>query len=109
MIAAAAALSTLAGCASTSFGLRTGSSPTLPGSAPAVGTSYQTAAVQAEVSPGAYFGLVMLGYLIVSMQEQFGFRGPDWRRPPEMAEDRSVVERDCSAALAPPVENLRCK
>jgi hypothetical protein len=103
----------LVGCANTTIGLRSASSPSLPGSVQAPGSaySYNSVGIQADVSPGAYFGLVFLGYVITGMQGNYrgGSYGFSSRRPPEMAEDRAVVERDCSQPLGPLYGNLRCK
>src|ERR1019366_8766037 len=103
----------LAACASTPVGLRTANSPSMPGSTPAVGSSYSysSTAIQADVTPGAFFGLVFLGYLAAGVHEDFlRWRdGSAWRKPPELAEDRGIVERDCSQPLGPLYANLRCK
>jgi hypothetical protein len=101
----------LAGCAGTSIGLRSTNSPSLGGSAPPLGSSYGSAAIQADVSPGAFLGLVFLGYLFSGFPDDYrrwsyGFPS---RKPPELAPDRSVVERDCSQPLGPLYANLRCK
>jgi hypothetical protein len=101
----------LAGCASTTIGLRSTNSPLMPGSAPAPGSSYSSAAIQADVTPGAFFGLVFLGYLVAGVQDDYlrwrnGFSS---RKPPELAEGRAVTERDCSQPLGPLYANLRCK
>ena len=101
----------LPGCAGTSIGLRSTNSPSLPASAFPAGSSGSPVAIQAEVNPGTYFGLVFLGYIMTAMQGEY----PRWRydpspgRPPELDEDRSVIERDCSRPLERPYANLRCK
>lgn len=103
----------LAGCAGASIDLRSTNSPTLPGSTPPLGSSYShgSMAIQAEVSPGAYFGMIFLGYMMTGMQDNFrGWNdGYFSRKPPELAEDRAVAERDCSQPLGPLQSNLRCK
>jgi len=103
----------LAGCAGANIGLRSSNSPTLAGSTPPPGSSYSYSSVgiQADVSPGAYFGMIFLGYVITGMQDNYwrGSYGSSSRKPPEMAEDRAVVERDCSQPLGPLYANLRCK
>jgi hypothetical protein len=111
---AVAALTTtvlLAGCASTTIGLRSTNSPSMPGSAPAPGSSYSSAAIQADVTPGAFFGLVFLGYLVAGVQDDYlrWRNGSSSRKPPELAESRAVTERDCSQPLGPLYANLRCK
>jgi hypothetical protein len=101
----------LAGCASTTIGLRSTNSPSMPGSTPAPGSSYSSVAIQADVTPGAFFGLAILGYLVAGMQEDYlRWRyGAASRQPPELAEGRAVTERDCSQPLEPLFANLRCK
>lgn len=102
-----------AGCAGANIGLRSTNSPTLAGSVPPPGGSYAYGSVglQAEVSPGAYFGLMFLGYLMSGIHdnERNWSDGSVSRRPPALAEDRAVVERDCSQPLGPLYANLRCK
>jgi hypothetical protein len=101
----------LAGCTSTTIGLRSTNSPSMPGSTPAPGSSYSSVAIQADVTPGAFFGLAFLGYLVAGMQEDYlRWRyGSASRQPPELAEGRAVTERDCSQPLGPLFANLRCK
>ena len=103
----------LIGCAGANIGLRSTNSPTLAGSAPAPGSYYYggSVGISADVSPGAYFGLVFLGYMISGIQDNFRSwsYGAYPRKPPEMAEDRAVAERDCSQPLGPLYANLRCK
>ena len=101
----------LAGCAGTTIGLRSTNSPSMPGSMPAAGSSYGSAAIQADVTPGAFLGLVFLGYLAASVQDNYRHwnYGSFSRQPPKLAEDRAVVERDCSQPLGPLYANLRCK
>jgi hypothetical protein len=101
----------LTGCASTTIGLRSTNSPSMPGSTPAPGSSYSSAAIQADVTPSVFFGLVFLGYLAAGVQDDYlRWRyGSSSRKPPELAEDRAVVERDCSQPLGPLYANLRCK
>jgi hypothetical protein len=104
-------LALLTGCAGTTIGLRSTNSPSLGGSAPPLGRPYSPVAIQADVSPGAYFGLVFLGYIITGMQDNYRRWSYDYssRKPPELAEDRTVVERDCSQPLGPLYANLRCR
>ena len=102
----------LTGCASTTICLRSTNSPSLGGSAPPPGSSYShsSVAVQADVSPGAYFGMIFLGYIMTGIQDNYrrwGY-GASARKPPELAGDRAVVERDCSQPLGPLYANLRC-
>ena len=110
-IAVAATSMLLGACAGTTFGLHTTNSPVLGGTAASAGGSSSSAAIHADVSPNTYFGLVILGYIMMGIQDSY----PRWsdgsssRRPPELAEDRSVVERDCSQPLGPLYANLRCK
>jgi hypothetical protein len=111
---AIAALTTavlLAGCAGTTIGLRSTNSPSMPGSTSAPWSSYSSAAIQADVTPGAFFGLVFLGYLVAGVQDDYlRWRyGSSSHKPPELAEGRAVAERDCSQPLGPLYANLRCK
>ena len=101
----------LTGCASTTIGLRSTNSPSMPGSTSAPWSSYSSAAIQADVTPGAFFGLVFLGYLVAGVQDDYlRWRyGSSSRKPPELAEGRAVAERDCSQPLGPLYANLRCK
>jgi hypothetical protein len=101
----------LAGCASTTIGLRSTNSPSMPGSTSAIGGSYSSAAIQADVTPGAFIGLVFLGYLVAGVHDDYlRWRyGSASRKPPELAEGRAVAERDCSQPLGPLYANLRCK
>jgi hypothetical protein len=108
-IAALAAAILLAGCATTGVGLRSTNSPSMPGSAPF--PSQNSAAIQADVTPGAFFGLVLLGYLAAGIHDDYlrWRHGADSRKPPELADDRDVAVRDCSQPLGPLYANLRCK
>ena len=101
----------LAACANTSIGVRSGNPSSPGGRAPAPGSSYSTAAIQADLTPGAFFGLVFFGYLVSGVEDdnRRSSYGPSGRTPPEMAEDRAVVERDCSQPLGPLYANLRCR
>lgn len=111
---AIAALTTtvlLAGCASTTIGLRSTNSPSMPGSTSAVGSSYNSAAIQADVTPGAFLGLVFFGYLAAGVHDDYlRWRyGSSSRKAPDLVEGRAVAERDCSQPLGPLYANLRCK
>ncbi len=110
-IAMAVILMLLAGCASTTIGLRSTNSPSLPGNTPAAGNSYNSAAIQANLTPGAFLGLVFLGYLAAGVHDDYlRWRyGSFSRKPPELAEGRAVAERDCSQPLGPLYANLRCR
>jgi hypothetical protein len=110
-IAALATTVLLAGCTSTTIGLRSTNSPAMPGSTPAPGSSSSSAAIQADVTPAAFFGLLFLGYLVAGVQDDYlHWRdGASSRKPPELAEGRAVAERDCSQPLGPLYANLRCK
>jgi len=101
----------LAGCAGTTIGLRSTNSPSLGASPPPPGTSYGSAAIQADVTPGAFLGLAFLGYIYSGMQDNFRRwdYGSSWSKPPQLAEDRDVAVRDCAAPLGPLYANLRCK
>ncbi len=109
-IAALLACALLAACAGTTIGLRSGSSP-LRASAPAPGTSYSAAAMHAEVNANAYFSLLFIGAFAAGVEDDYlSWRyGPDGRKPPPLAADRAIAERDCSQPLPLPSANLRCK
>ena len=101
----------LTGCAGAAVGLRSTNSPSMGAGVPPPGTSYNSGWIQAEVRPNAYFGLLFLGYVMSGMADTYRHwsDGPGWRRPPELAPDRTVVERDCSLPLGPLDANLRCR
>ncbi len=111
MIAAVIATALLAGCASSSVTLHTTNSPSIPAATLPPGSSYSSAVFQADVSPGTYISLFFFGYLLSGMQDDYRRLryGPSWRKPPEMAEGRSIVETDCSQPVEQPYANLRCK
>ena len=110
-VALVAATLLLAGCAGTAVGLRSTNSPSMGGSLPPPGTSYSSGWIQAEVRPNGYFGLLFLGYVMTGMVDSYQrwSDGPGWRKPPELAEDRTIEERDCSQPLGPLDANLRCR
>jgi len=101
----------LAGCAGTVIGVRSTNSPPFGGGAPPAGSAYSSASIQAELRPGPYFGLVFLGYVLMGIQDSYRrwSHGSASGQAPEMAEDRSVAERDCSQPLGTLYANLRCK
>ncbi|MFH1603058.1 MAG: hypothetical protein ABIH03_04040 [Pseudomonadota bacterium] len=110
--AALSAAILLAGCANTSIQLRSTNSPSIPGSiAPSGTSSYSSAAFQADVSLGAFLSLLLLGHVLAGFQDDYR----DWhydlsgRRPPELAEDRNIVDMDCSQPVDRPSANLRCR
>jgi len=100
----------LAGCAGGAIGLRS-NNLSLSGGALPPGGSYSSAAIRAKASASAYIGLFLVGVYAAaaednhpSWRDEFG-----WRRPPQMAEDRTIVERDCSRPMQTPSANLRCR
>ena len=101
----------LGGCAGTAIGLRSTNSPSLPGSAPPLGSFYSSAAIQVDVTPGALLGLMLFGYLVGGVQGDYQHWSGDasWRKPPQLAGDRAIAERDCSRPMEPTSANLRCK
>lgn len=109
-VAALTATVLLAGCASTTIAVRSTNSPSL-GSAPAPGVSYSALSINADVTPGAYLGLILLGYLVAGVQNDFQRMSgsASWREAPGLAADRAVAERDCREPLGQIYENLRCK
>jgi hypothetical protein len=100
----------LAGCASATIGLRSANSASI-GGAPPRGAFYNSAAIQAELTPGTVVAVLLLDYFAAGIEGEY----PDWRygrgrgEPPPMAEDRTIVERDCSRPMQTPSANLRCK
>jgi hypothetical protein len=109
-IAMALTLMQLAGCANTAIALRSTNSPSMPGSTPAPGNSYSSTAIQADVTPAAFLGLVFLGYIMSGMQDNYrnGNYGTASHMPPELVGDRAVAVRDCSQVLGTLYANLRC-
>ena len=101
----------LAGCAGARVGLNSSGGAAVPRGAPAAGTTYSSGTVRAEGTPNAYFGALFLGLVAAGMYGDF----QDWnqafpgRRPPELAEDRAIAERDCTQPMDTPSGNLRCK
>jgi hypothetical protein len=108
--AALAGVLLLAGCAGATIGLRSTVPPSMQG-APPSGGSYNSAAIHAEASPNAYFSLLFLGYIAAGIQDNYpGLSyGPGWRKSPPLAEDRAIIERDCSRPMDAPSANLRCR
>lgn len=102
--------SLLAGCAGTTIALRSTNSPSIGGALPP-GSSSGSAAIQADVTPGAFIGLLLLGYLAAGAHDDYlGWRySRAGRDTPQLAEDRAIVERDCSQPMQQPSANLRCK
>jgi hypothetical protein len=102
----------LAGCAGATIGLRSTNSPSLAASAPPPGTSYSSGSVtiQADVTPGAFFGLFFLGYIVSGMQDTYRHwsNGSPSHKPPELDAERTVAVRDCREPLGPLYANLRC-
>jgi hypothetical protein len=100
----------LTGCAGTTMGLRSANSASI-GGAPPRGGFYNSAAIQAELAPGAVAGVLLLGYLAAGTEgeqpdRRYGRAGSE---PPPMAEDRSIAVRDCSRPMQVPSANLRCR
>jgi hypothetical protein len=100
----------LTGCAGTTMALRSANSGAIS-RAPPRGAFYNSAAIQAELAPGAVAGVLLFGYLAAGTEGDH----PDWRygragsEPPPMVEDRSIAVRDCSRPMPPPSANLRCR
>jgi hypothetical protein len=99
----------LCGCASASRIGLSGANSSSARPVPSPGSSYSTASVRAETGAGAYFGVAVIGFMAIGVQDanRRGY-GPA-RQPPELAEGRAIVERDCSQPMAQPQANLRCK
>ena len=102
--------SLLAGCAGTTIALRSTNSPSIGGALPP-GSSSGSAAIQADVTPGAFIGFLFLGYLAAGVHDDYlGWSyGRAGRDAPKLAEDRAVTEQDCSRPMQQPSANLRCK
>jgi len=111
LVAVAVMVTLLAGCAGATIDLRSTNSPSMPGSTPPVGGPHSSVAIQADVTPGAFFGLVFLAYLAAGVHDDYlRWRyGSLSRTPPELDEGRDVAERDCSQPLGPLYANLRCR
>src|SRR5487761_2086220 len=103
----------LEGCAGATITLRSTNSPAFASGAPPPGNSYSSgsAAIQADVTPGAFVGVLLLGYLAAGVQEDYlGWRyGRAGRNSLQLDEDRAIAERDCSQPMQRPSANLRCK
>ncbi len=104
--------SLLAGCAGTTIALRSSNSPSIGGVLPPGSSSSSgSVAIQADVTPGAFLGLLLLGYLAAGVHDDY----PAWRYAragrdaPQLAEDRAIAEQDCSQPMQQPSANLRCK
>ena len=110
-IAALTAAVLLSGCAHSSIQIRSTNSPTIPAGIAPSGASHSSAAFQADVSLGAYLSVLLFSHLLAGFQDD----RDDWRygaaerRPPQLAEDRNIVELDCSQPIDRPSGNLRCK
>ena len=102
--------SLLAGCAGTTIALRSTNSPSIGGALPP-GSSSGSAAIQADVTPGAFIGLLLLGYVAAGVPDDFlGWRySRAGRDLPQLDENRAIAERDCSRPMQQPSANLRCK
>jgi hypothetical protein len=61
----------LAGCAGTAIDLRSTNSPSIPGNTPALGGAYSSSAIQVDVTPGAFFGMAFLRYLVGGVQDEY--------------------------------------
>ena len=101
----------VAGCASANVGVRTGGSTAARSSTPPPGSSYSAASIQAHGSPNAYVGTILFVPVLFGIGDEYRQMrgGPSWRKAPEMAEGRVIVERDCSKPLGEFEGNLRCK
>ena len=100
----------VAGCACTTIAVRSTNSPSIGGALPP-GSSSGSAAIQADVTPGAFIGLLLLGYLATGVPDRFsGWRDSRaGRDSPQLDQDRAIAERDCSRPMQQPSANLRCK
>src|ERR1700690_510978 len=103
----------LAGCATATIGLRSTNSTPIGGGVLPPGGSYSSGAIQADldVPPGAFIGVLLLGYLAAGVHGDYlnwGYARAA-RESPQLAEDRAIAERDCSRPMEAPSANLRCR
>ncbi len=104
--------SLLAGCAGTTIAVRSTNSPSIGGALPPGSTrSSGSVAIQADVTSGAFVGLLLLGYVAAGVPDHFsGWRySRAGRDSPQLDEDRAIAERDCSQPMQQSSANLRCK
>ena len=101
----------LAGCSGATIAVRSTNSPPIGALPPGSSSSSGSAAIQADVTPGAFIGLLLLGYLAAGAHDDYlGWRySRAGRDTPQLAEDRAIAERDCSQPMQQPSANLRCK
>ena len=100
----------LAGCASSSVGLRAGASSSVQSAAPP-GTSTSAVSIRAQGSPNPYFGMILVAPILFGSgndDRRFSV-WPSARKAPDMAEGRAIAERDCREPLGQIEGNLRCK
>jgi len=99
----------LAGCARAAIGLN--NNALVRNGAPAPGSFYNAASVQAELRPNTYFSLFFLGYVAAGAQDEL--LHPNERKPqrgaPPLDARRRVEARDCTQPLVQPEGNLICK
>lgn len=103
----------LTGCAGAAINLGSTNSPSFANGVPPPGnaTSSGSVAIQADVAPGAFIGVLLLGYLAAGVHGDYRDWGYGRARhdPPPLAADRAVAERDCSQPMEAPSANLRCR
>jgi hypothetical protein len=109
MAALVAALA-LAGCASDGLNAR-GTTSAHGSVLPAPGTSHSGGVIYVDVDANSYYALAVMGLVAAGMYDDYlswnyGFPG---RKPPQLAGDRAIVERDCSVPMEATSANLRCK
>ena len=107
--ATALAALVLSGCARATIGLN--NTALVRSGAPAQGSFYNSASVQAELRPNTYFSLFFLGYVAAGAQDEFlrGHDGRVMRKAPQLDERRRIEARDCTQPLEQPAANLICK
>src|SRR5487761_2560805 len=83
----------LAGCAGATINVGSTNSPSFGNRAPPSGSSYSSGsvAIQADVTSGAFVGLLLLGYVAAGVPDHFsGWRySRAWRDTPQLDEDRA--------------------
>jgi hypothetical protein len=100
----------LAACASDGLNARGTNSP--HGYAPpAPGTSNSSGVIYVDANANGYFALAVMGLVAAGVYDDYFTwnYGATERKPPQLAGDRAIVERDCSVPMEASSANLRCK
>lgn len=99
----------LTGCARTTIGLD--NAALVRGNAPAPGSFYNSASVQAELRPNTYFSLFFLGLAAAGAQDQVLGHNDSAaaRKAPQLDARRRVEVRDCTLPMEHSEANLSCR